>query len=79
MAKVIIRDLKSGRISEAAKRAVSTKRVVSAGGTRVVRSLDANSPLFGESLRYVFSKNVAKARRENKRISGSADIAPKKR
>jgi hypothetical protein len=35
--------------------------------------LDAHSPTFDRDLQYVFAKNVAKARRENKRLLGSAD------
>jgi hypothetical protein len=36
------------------------------------------APHFEEGMQYVFRKNVAKARRENKRILGSADIVPRK-
>ena len=42
-------------------------------------TLDANSSSFEDDLHYVFSKNVARARRENKRILGASDIAPPKR
>lgn len=38
-----------------------------------VLSLDANSPTFIEDLTTVFQKNVAKARRENRELLGSAD------
>jgi hypothetical protein len=41
--------------------------------------LDAGSPTFGTDLQYVFRKNVAKARRGNKRITGAADVAVSKR
>jgi hypothetical protein len=44
-----------------------------------VRILDANTEIFDEGLRYVFTKNVAKARRDNKRVVGTTDIAPAKR
>jgi hypothetical protein len=44
-----------------------------------VRTLDANTAIFEEDLRYVFAKNVAKARRDNKRVVGATDIAPPKR
>jgi hypothetical protein len=41
-----------------------------------VLSLDANSPTFIEDLTTVFQKNVAKARRENRQLLGSADGLP---
>jgi hypothetical protein len=43
-----------------------------------VRTLDANTAVFEEGLRYVFAKNVAKARRDNKHVVGATDIAPPK-
>lgn len=43
-----------------------------------VLTLDANSPTFLDDLTVVFRRNVAKARRENKRLFGSADgLRPK--
>jgi len=59
------------------KKAVSsvrTKRLRTADGKMVpVLSLDANSATFIDDLAIVFKKNVAKARRENRRIFGSPD------
>jgi len=78
VAKLIYRSLKTrpGR----AARSVTRKRIRDEnGGWKTVLTLDANSSSFEEDLRYVFSKNVAKARRENKRVLGSSDIAPPKR
>ncbi len=46
---------------------------------RVIRSVDANSPSFGKDLEHIFRLNVARARRDNKRIVGVADLAPRKR
>lgn len=43
----------------------------------VIKTVDAESPTLTEDLTYVFNSNVAKARRENKRLFGSADRAPK--
>ena len=78
MVKVVYRSLKNGRT--AAGRSVVKKRIPNAaGGWKTVHTLDANSSSFNEDLRYVFKKNVAKARRENKRVVGSADNAPRKR
>jgi hypothetical protein len=42
-------------------------------------SIDATSPTFGDDLRRAFEKNVAKARRENKKKFGSPDPQPPKR
>jgi hypothetical protein len=79
VARVVFRSLKSGRFTGSAPRSVGKKLVVSDRGTKTVRTLDANSASFDEGLRYVFGRNVAKARRENKRVSGVPDVAPRKR
>jgi hypothetical protein len=42
------------------------------GRTVRVLSLDANSATFSDDLTEVFARNVARARRENKRLFGSA-------
>ena len=79
MAKVIFGSLKARR-SKKAPASVGKKRVTSVTGERkTVLTLDANSPSFDEGLQYVFARNVAKARRDNKRIVGVADVAPPKR
>jgi hypothetical protein len=53
---------------------VRAKRVRNADGKSVrVLSLDANSKTFIDDLATVFRKNVAKARRENRQLLGSAD------
>ena len=79
MAKVIIGHLKrKGRRAPAAG-SVGVKRVVGPDGRpKNVWTLDAHSFSFGDDLRYVFGKNVSKARRANKRILGSTDLAPPK-
>ena len=79
MAKVIFGSLKARR-SKKAPASVGKKRVTSVTGERkTVLTLDANSPSFDEGLQYVSARNVAKARRDNKRIVGVADVAPPKR
>jgi len=79
MAKVASGRLKTGRRTKSAPRAVTKKRVANpGGGSKTVFVLDANSPSFEEGLHYVFSRNVAKARRENKRLLGLTDVAPRK-
>lgn len=53
---------------------VTLRRVTAANGEKVtIRAIDANSPTFGEDFLYVFTRNVEAARRENKRVFGSAD------
>ncbi|MPZ41616.1 MAG: hypothetical protein GEU95_26945 [Rhizobiales bacterium] len=79
MPKVVYRSLKSGRFLKSAARAVETKNVAGHNGRKTVRTLDANDDNFDDGLRYVFAQNVARARRENKRVTGRADVAPRKR
>jgi hypothetical protein len=60
------------------------KRVTNQSGKngasgRAYERLDAGSETFTDDLFRVFQKNVTKARRDNKRILGYADIDPKKR
>jgi hypothetical protein len=77
MAKIIIADL---RTKPGASASVTEKRVRDTEGqVKTLRTLDAGSRTFGEDLRYVFGRNVAKARRDNKRIIGSTDVAVAKR
>jgi hypothetical protein len=74
MLKVILADLTKEKSRKQNKTSVREKRVYRADGTVArVLSVDANSPTFGDDLTYVFEKNVARARRENKRLFGSAD------
>ena len=79
MTKVVYKSLKSERSAKSAERSVGTKRVRDAEGKwKVVHKLDANSASFDEDFRYVFSKSVAKARKENRRLAGTA-VATRKR
>jgi hypothetical protein len=53
---------------------VREKRMRNSDGKFVrVLSLDANSATFIDDLTMVFQRNVAKARRENRQLLGSAD------
>jgi len=80
VAKVVVKNLKTGRLSKAAARAIGKKRVATPDGKwKTVRTLDINSPNFDEAFLHVFRSNVAKARRENKRLLGVADFVPRKR
>jgi len=44
-----------------------------------VYRVDADSPTFGKDLERLFRLNVARARRDNKRIVGVTDFVPRKR
>jgi len=56
---------------------VTNRRVTTLTGEKVtIRSIDAHSPTFGADFLYVFTKNVEAARKENKRLFGSADGVP---
>ena len=78
MAKVIVRDL-GKLLTRRGRRPLPEKRVVNAEG-KVIRipTIDSNSPHFSSDLSRLFQKNVAKARRENKRRFGSPDRASQK-
>ena len=77
MVKVVVKSLKS---SNRGKTSVGKKRVRdTAGQSKVLRTLDVGSTTFGSDLRYVFDRNVAKARRDNKRLTGIADVVVAKR
>jgi hypothetical protein len=64
MTKVVFKPLKtSGRVS------VKRKKVRDADGKLTTMFVvDANSPTFADDITYVFRKNVAKARRNNKAL-----------
>jgi hypothetical protein len=78
MPKVVVADV--GNTTIPRRTSVRKKRVHDLDGkVRQVMLLDLNSATFDDDLTYVFEKNVAKARRENKKLLGSADgIEPKK-
>lgn len=57
---------------------IETKVRDESGRIRTLRRLDGHSKTFGEDLTYVFKKNVAEARRENKRVTGMLDREPAK-
>lgn len=77
MAKVVVKKFGSAKVG-ARDTAVTQKRVRDAGTGQflTVRTIDAQSKTLGKDLSYVFSKNVAKARRENKAVTGVLDRAP---
>jgi len=80
MANVVVAQLNRRRGVFLKDGAVTEKRIRDqAGQVKTLRTLDAGSATFGEDLRYVFAKNVEKARRDNKRVTGATDIARRKR
>ena len=81
MTEVVVTRLKSKPHGRGAAASVTEKRVRDTDGqVKTLRTLDAESPTFGEDLQYVFSRNVAKARRDNKRVTGTTDVVvPKQR
>jgi hypothetical protein len=51
-------------------------RDASSGKSKLVGVLDLQSETFGQDVSYVFARNVALARRENKAVSGVSDREP---
>jgi hypothetical protein len=80
MTKVIVKKIERAtarQISASPTRNSSTgTSKVSSTSTR--RALSANSDTFSDDLTLAFGKNVASARRENKRLFGSSDFVPSK-
>ena len=73
MAKIVVASLKTK--ARRATSCVSTKRIRDTEGQiKTLRTVDAGSQTFGDDLKFVFGKNVAKARRENKRTIGANDV-----
>jgi hypothetical protein len=79
MTRVIIKKLKSKAGAGHAKGSVVSKSVHKPSGERTrILSVDANSPTFGNDLSIIFQRNVAKARRANKKKFGSPDRVAQK-
>jgi hypothetical protein len=73
MVDVVIAELKKPKMRRGQNGSVREKLLRNSDGRTVrVLSLDANSATFADDLMIVFERNVAKARRENKRLFGSA-------
>jgi hypothetical protein len=79
MPKVVVADIGNTTVPRKTT-AIRKKKVHGSDGVaREIMLLDLNSATFDDDLTYAFEKNVAKARRENKKLLGSPDgIAPKK-
>lgn len=79
MAKVEIKSFKANTASKIGEKGTSvTKRFVrDADGKRhVVRTIDLASDTLSADLTYVFGRNVAKARKDHKRVPDAEDIEP---
>lgn len=68
LVKVQFKNLGSRKGTKVSKKSVRT----TSGTTVTVRRLDADSDTFSDDFRYVFEKNVEKARRENKKLARAA-------
>lgn len=81
MAKLVVTRIRSKPTRAGpGKTSVTEKRVRDTDGqVKTLRTLDAGSRTFGTDLQYVFGKNVAKARRDNKRAIGTTDVVIAKR
>ena len=78
MAKIVIGNLKS-KPGRRGKTSVTKKRVRDTDGqVKMLWTLDLGSATFGQDLQYVFGRNVAKARRDNKRAIGAPDVVIKR-
>jgi hypothetical protein len=78
MTRIIVRKLgKNG--ARHARSSVVSKSIHKPNGERTkILSVDANSPTFGNDLSIIFERNVAKARRANKKKFGSPDRVAQK-
>ncbi len=74
MSRVVIADLGNTTGPSRKKTSIRKKRIRSSDGkVRRIMILDLTSATFDDDLTYIFERNVAKARRENKKLLGSAD------
>jgi hypothetical protein len=76
MTRVVIAELSKRKNGKPAG-SVREKRLRNTDGKLVrVLSIDANSKTFDSDLELLFKRNVARARRENKKLLGSASGVP---
>jgi hypothetical protein len=74
MTKVVIADLGNTTDPRGKKTAVRKRRNRGSDGrVRQIMILDLTSVTFDDDLTYIFERNVAKARQENRKLLGSAD------
>ncbi|WP_062228231.1 hypothetical protein [Aureimonas frigidaquae] len=77
MAEIVIKNFdkpkkgaRSGSVTQKRVRDASTGKFV------IVRTINGHSETLGEDLDYVFRRNVEKARRDNKAVTGAPDRVP---
>jgi hypothetical protein len=81
MSKVVVTKMsgmKSGDRKNDASVIESRVRSPDTGQFVTVRTIDGSSKTFGKDLTYVFTRNVDKARRDNKKLACAIDRAPRK-
>lgn len=80
MPKVLVKKSgKKGKVVTPLGKSVLVKRIRATDGRLMtIRTIDAASKTFGSDITYVFGRNVAKARRDNKRVTGVTDVVPAK-
>lgn len=76
MANVVYEKLSTGKVFD--KSLVKEERVRDkvTGKITTVRTIKMDPATFGDAFTEVFRKNVAKARRDNKKLLGVADVEP---
>lgn len=75
VAKVVVTDLNSSKKKKLRGTDVTKLRVKDGkGGSRTVYRIDAGSPRFDLEFSKAFSLSIARARKENKRVTGQADV-----
>ncbi len=81
MSKVVVTKMsgtKSGDRKDLQSVVESRVRSPDTGQFVTVRTIDGGSKTFSKDLTYVFTRNVEKARRDNKKLSCAIDRAPSK-
>jgi hypothetical protein len=80
MAKIVFKKLAMPTARSVGRKAVAMQKETVAGpdGPREIVTIKTGGDTFARDLTYAFGRNVAKARRENKRVTGELDRAPAK-
>lgn len=81
MSKVVVTKMsgmKSGARKNLSSVVESRVRSPDTGQFVTIRTIYGGSKTFGKDLTYVFTRNVEKARRDNKKVSCAIDRAPSK-
>ena len=80
MTKPVLKELPAGKKRAIKAAALKKQKVVDENGrVRTIYRLDASSGRFDVEFSKAFSLSVAKARKENKRLTGSPDVGPPKK